>query len=211
MIFYSQSKQDKWVLQNLSFKNKGIFIDIGAYDGIQTSNTYVLEKDYNWSGICIEANSDIYQRLIKNRNCTNIYGAVSNYNGDCYFSSDKITNEGVKTPCFLLNDILEKNLNQNVIDYLSIDVEGHEFSILETIDFDKWKFKLLTVEHNLYCNGSEQKNKIFDLLSKKGYTRVVEDAVCLDTNPTWNNKPYEDWYVNSDFTFENKIWKQSEI
>jgi FkbM family methyltransferase len=203
MKYYSQSKQDKWVLENLLYKTNGFFVDIGAYDGIQTSNTYVLEKDYNWSGICIEANFDIYQRLIKNRNCTNIYGAVSNYNGDCYFSSDKITNNGIKTPCFLLNDILEKNLNQNVIDYLSIDVEGHEFSILETIDFDKWKFKLLTVEHNLYCSGSEQKNKIFDLLSKKGYTRVVEDAVCLDTNPVWNNKPYEDWYVNSDFNFSS--------
>jgi len=211
MKYYSQSKQDKWVLENLTSKINGVFVDIGAYDGIQTSNTYTLEKYYNWNGICIEANSEIYQKLIKNRNCINIYGAVSNYNGDCYFSSDKISSEGIKTPCFILNDILEKNLNKNVIDYLSLDVEGHEFSILETIDFDKWKFKLLTVEHNLYCNGSDQKNKIFDLLSKKGYTRIVEDAVCLDTNPAWNNKPYEDWYVNSDFTFGDKIWKQSEI
>ena len=208
MKYYSQSNQDKWVLEKLASKTNGVFVDIGAYDGIQTSNTYTLEKYYNWNGICIEANSEIYQRLIKNRNCINVYGAISNYRGDCSFSSDRISNEGVKTPCFLLNDILEKNLKDNIIDYLSLDVEGHEFFILETIDFDKWKFKLMTIEHNLYCNGPDQKNKIFDLLSKRGYVRVVEDAVCLDTNPAWNNKPYEDWYVNSDFNFSSPTNQQ---
>jgi FkbM family methyltransferase len=211
MIYYSQSKQDKWVLQNLSNKTEGIFIDIGAYDGIQTSNTYTLEKYNNWSGICIEANFEVYQKLIKNRQCTNIYGAVSNTNGECYFSSDKISNHGIKTPCFILNDILEKNLNNNIIDYLSLDVEGHEYTILETIDFDKWKFKLMTVEHNFYISGSESKNKIFDLLTSKGYTRIVDNAICLDPNPEWNNKPYEDWYVNLNLFNNSKLWKQSEI
>lgn len=211
MNYYSQSKQDEWVLKNLSYKKEGVFVDIGAYDGIQTSNSYALEKHYNWSGICIEANAEAYQKLIKNRNCINLFGAVSNYNGECFFSTDKISNAGIKTPCFILNDILEKNLKQNIIDYLSLDVEGHEVSILETINFDKWKFKFITVEHNLYCNGPEQKNKIFDLLSKNGYTRLVEDALCLDPNPQWNNKPYEDWYINSNVIFDTKLWKQSEI
>jgi FkbM family methyltransferase len=211
MKYFSQSKQDKWVLENLLYKTNGVFVDIGAYDGIQTSNTYCLEKYYNWSGLCIEANYSVYQNLIKNRNCINIYGAISDNNGECYFSSDKITKQGIKTPCFILNDVLEKNLKDDTIDYLSLDVEGHEFTILNTIDFNKWKFKLMTIEHNLYCSGSEQKNKIFDLLTSKGYTRVVENAVCLDSNPEWNNKPYEDWYINSNFIEGNKIWIQSEI
>jgi FkbM family methyltransferase len=210
MTYYSQSNQDKWVLQTLSSKEGGVFVDIGAYDGVQTSNTYILEKQYNWSGICIEANLQAYQKLVQNRKSINIYGAVTNYNGECSFSTDRIASGGTKTPCFILNDILEQHLKSNIVDYLSIDVEGHEFSILETLNFSKWKFKLITVEHNLYLNGSEQKNKIFDLLSNNSYTRVVDDAVCLDTNPEWNNKPYEDWYVNSEFNFK-KIWKQSEI
>jgi FkbM family methyltransferase len=211
MKYFSQSKQDKWVLENLLYKTDGVFVDIGAYDGIQTSNTHCLEKYYNWNGICVEANYLVYQKLIENRNCINIYGAISNSNGECYFSSDKISDQGIITPCFILNDVLEKHLKNNIIDYLSLDVEGHEFTILNTIDFNKWKFKLMTVEHNLYCSGPEQKNKIFDLLTSKGYTRIVENAVCLDPNPLWNNKPYEDWYVNLNFIKQNKIWKQSEI
>lgn len=199
MKYYSQSKQDEWVIKTLSHKTEGVFLDIGAYDGIQTSNTYTLEKHYNWDGICIEANHDIYQRLVKNRNCINIYGAVSNYNGECIFSSDKISDHGIKTPCFPLNDVMEKNLKTNIIDYMSLDVEGHEFTILENVDFNKWEFILMTVEHNLYSNGPEQKNKIFDLLNNKGYTRIVDNAVCLDSNPDWNNKPYEDWYINAKY------------
>ena len=196
MKYYSQSNQDKWILEQLKFKTNGVFVDIGAYDGIQTSNTYCLEKFYDWTGICVEANYNVYNNLTKNRNCKNIYGAVSYYNGECIFSSDKISDVGVTTPCFTINKILEDNLNDTIIDYLSLDVEGHELCILENLDFSKWKFKFMTVEHNLYCSGSEKKDKIFDLLSKNGYTRVVDNALCLDPNPEWHNKPYEDWYAN---------------
>ena len=55
----------------------------------------------------------------------------------------------------------------------------------------------MTVEHNLYCDGNDRKNKLYELLINNGFTRVVEDAPCLDKNPLYYNKPYEDWYINS--------------
>jgi FkbM family methyltransferase len=195
ITYFSQSKQDEWVLSKTNFKHHGIFLDIGAYDGIQTSNTFTLEKYFNWSGLCVEANLDAYKKLESNRNCINIHGAITDYDGEISFSGDKITTNGITTPCFKLNTLLDKFLNEvKEIDYLSLDVEGHEYTILKDINFDKWKIKYITVEHNLYLNGPENKNKIFDLLSSKGYIRLMDNAVCLDPNPDWFNKPYEDWY-----------------
>jgi FkbM family methyltransferase len=195
LVYYSQSQQDSWILTQNNFKKNGIFIDVGAYDGIQTSNTYTLETYFNWNGICIEANQDAYFKLNQNRKSINVYGAVTNYDGNISFHGDKIVTNGVSTPCFKLNSILEQNFDDKIeIDYLSLDVEGHEYTILESLDFNKWKIKYLTVEHNLYMNGPDNKNKIFELLISKGYTRVVDNAVCLDPNPNWYNKPYEDWY-----------------
>jgi len=51
-------------------KRNGYFLDIGAHDGIHISNTYLLERRYGWSGICIEANRDTFLKLQKNRKAT---------------------------------------------------------------------------------------------------------------------------------------------
>ena len=53
--YTSQVEQDKWAIEEIfSFKENGYFIEIGAADGIHFSNTYVLEKELGWQGICIE-------------------------------------------------------------------------------------------------------------------------------------------------------------
>jgi len=78
-MYYSQSNQDKWVAEFLEFKKNGYFIEVGAYDGIQTSNTYFFEKNFNWSGICIEANPSVFNSLIKNRKSVNVNKAVTDY------------------------------------------------------------------------------------------------------------------------------------
>jgi len=196
-MYYSQSNQDKWVIEFFKSKKNGYFIDLGAYDGIQTSNTYFLEKNLEWSGICVEANPTIYQSLIKNRKSKNINVALNNYVGECFFTNDKITTTGIKVLCNTLNNILVEHDCPKNIDYLSIDIEGYEYIVLKDFDFKKWNVGLMTIEHNLYCDGSDRKDKIFKLMSENGFTRVVEDAPCLDTNPLYYNKPYEDWYVNN--------------
>jgi FkbM family methyltransferase len=65
---YSQIGQDVYYIENISkHKRNGLFLDIGANDGIYTSNTAKLEFEYGWTGICIEANSDLISELAKNR------------------------------------------------------------------------------------------------------------------------------------------------
>jgi len=197
-MYYSQSNQDKWVVEFFKFKKKGYFVELGAYDGIQTSNTFYMEKNLEWDGICVEANPSVYQSLIKNRKSKNINVALNDYVGECFFTNDKITTTGIKVPCNTLDNVLTENNSPKDIDYLSIDIEGYEYIILKDFNFKKWNIGLITVEHNLYCDGNERKDKLYHLLTENGFTRVVEDVPCLDENPLYHNKPYEDWYVNSE-------------
>jgi FkbM family methyltransferase len=201
MEYFSQANQDRWVIGILGSKKNGVFVDIGAYDGIQTSNTYTMEKYLDWSGICVEANRGIYEKLKTSRKSVNVNAAVSNYNGVCGFLGDKIndSNGSDTVECFTLDKVLLDNNSPKEIDYLSIDVEGHEYEIFKTFNFSGWNIKLMTVEHNLYCDGDSKKNKLHELLITKGFTRIVEDAVCLDSIPAYFEQPYEDWYINTEF------------
>jgi FkbM family methyltransferase len=177
MEFYSQHKQDEYVY-NRFFKNKknGVFVDIGASNGIDLSNSYFFEKELSWSGICVEPQEFFFKDLSKNRNCVCIQGCVSDFNGVGRFmeiggygrmlsglvdkydkkwinvvnnvieSSDSEKNE-INVNCHLLNDILIK-YDIKKIDFCSIDVEGCELDILKTIDFKKFHFDVFTIENN---------------------------------------------------------------
>ncbi len=203
-MFYSQSEQDKWVYEFYKGKKNGYFVEVGAHNGIQSSNTYFLEKELNWKGVCIEANKSLFSDLTKNRNSKNVNTAVASYAGYCKFSNDKISNNdyGDSVKCDTLNEILLETATQRDIDYLSLDIEGHEYIALESLDFEYWNIGLITVEHNLYCTGDTEKNKIYEILSKNNFTRVRDNVLCSDTNPIWHNKPFEDWYVNNNLLNE---------
>src|SRR6266849_2588341 len=53
-------------------KRDGVFVDVGAYDGIALSNTYYFEKELGWSGICIEPNPLAFESLSQNRKCVSL-------------------------------------------------------------------------------------------------------------------------------------------
>ena len=86
-MFYSQAGQDKWVVEKTNSKNNGYFLDIGAYDGINYSNTLYFEKYLGWNGICIEPDLKTYGYLIKNRSCICENIAVNNFKGKVPFIS----------------------------------------------------------------------------------------------------------------------------
>jgi hypothetical protein len=197
-VFYSQSAQDEWVNKIFRGKRDGFYLDIGAYDGIESSNTAFFGRELGWNGICVDANRSAYDRLVINRpDSINVFAAVNNYDGTCRFTDYSINDYGDEVPCYKLNTIMEKYNAPNVIDYMSIDIEGSEFIVLSCFDFDRWQVGSITLEHNLYSAGSEEKNKLYDLLTSNGFIRVVEDVLCLDTHPSVYQQPYEDWYVNT--------------
>ena len=71
-LFYKvhgQSYQDMFALMFLGYKTNGYFVDFGATDGYDISNSYILEKDYGWSGILVEPALQWHEKLAENRNC----------------------------------------------------------------------------------------------------------------------------------------------
>lgn len=87
MNYYSQIGQDQYYIEHISKgKRNGVYLDIGANDGIFTSNTATLEFEFGWKGICVEANSNLISQLTVNRpNSKIINCAVWNTDGEVEF------------------------------------------------------------------------------------------------------------------------------
>lgn len=159
---YSQLKQDLWVLDKLNQKKDGVFIEVGANDGINLSNTYLLEKDYGWSGVCVECDPNSVRKLRLNRGCQIIdrachkqSGLKLSFNCDSDSTMSKVSLQGnTVVESISLNDICSK-LPSTEIDYISLDVEGCELSILSSFNFNKYNVKCWTIEHNLEINDNE--------------------------------------------------------
>lgn len=177
--YKSQFEQDKF-LNTVFFKNKtnGIFIDIGANDGITGSNTWFYEKILGWKGICFEPSPSIYKKLTRNRQCLCINACVADKKGVVKFRDiigpvkadmlsgiesnydprhvSRIENKLKKTGgSFELIDVPAYTVNSVLeenqiyhIDFLSLDIEGGELVVLKSIDFNKFHIRAITVENN---------------------------------------------------------------
>jgi len=199
MEYYSQYKQDFFIDELLKNKNNGIFIDIGAWDGVKYSNSYFFEKYRNWSGICIEPLPNEYRSLKNNRNCICLNCAISISNGiekfikidhpegggmlsglkDRYNKAhmkrvnkfkDKI--EIINVECRNLNDVLDE-FKLLDIDYCSIDVEGPDFKILKDIDFGRFNIGIFSIENNYKENIKNfMKSKNYSFVKKLGCDEI---------------------------------------
>ena len=192
--FYESSKsqllQDYFVASYFKFKEGGSFIEFGATDGIKDSNTFLLESKFGWKGVLVEPIISFYNQLKLNRKSKTLNNAVyhesnksilfqesifpelSTIKGygdsDDHNRQDNVASE-YNIDTITLNEIFENYFNDKIIDYLSIDTEGSEYDILNSFDFEKNKIRIITVEHNY----SIQRNKIYKLLTKNGYKRVL--------------------------------------
>ena len=188
---YSQIGQDVEVVKFYNNKKMGFFIEIGASDGIHCSNTYLLEKQYNWKGICCEPIPNLFEKLVINRpNSTCFSEAVYNESGlvvsfDIAHNwememlsgiTEHISNNNksvvdankttIKVQTISLLDVLNKVNAPSFIEYMSLDTEGSELEILKSFDFEKYIFGLIHVEHNYI---EPRRTEIKTLLLSKGY------------------------------------------
>lgn len=187
---YSQLGQDLWVLEETDNKKGGFFVDFGATDGITINNSYLLEKDYDWTGIVSEPNPAYFEDLSKNRQCVIDHNAVftetgkqvvllspeatdistiQGYGTDDEFAQARALGTPIEVPTISLFDLLELHKAPSYIDYLSVDTEGSEYDILKAF-FDseqssKYNIQLITVEHNY----TDARKKIYELLTENGY------------------------------------------
>lgn len=208
-VSISQIGQDYWIYGECFNEESGFFLDIGAHDGVFFSNSFILEERYGWKGICIEANPDTFAKLKQNRKCRCIDVCVDEEEGEVSFASKgmwggiiaedcdnpdhSVEEEMVTVRATRLDKILEDEKAPQVIDYLSIDIEGAEDRALLTFPFDKYTFNCITIER-----PSEALRKVFD---KNGYM-LVRDVPEMDA--FYIHKSFEPRYLRNMYKFSLK-------
>jgi FkbM family methyltransferase len=181
---------DKKIEKYLNYKN-GYYIEMGANDGINQSNTRFLEKKYNWRGMLIEP-SEKFTLLKNNRSKKNIFSSAAccsfknrdkvirftyynlmtlalNLKNDVNIKKHKMNAKKFSNDSYEfikkgipLNDLLSKNNAPKIIDLFSLDVEGVELEVLQGINHRSYKFKYLLIEVRNF-------NRINSFLLKKNY------------------------------------------
>lgn len=170
---YSQVYQDMFVLTALNGKKNGTYLEIGSAEPFKNNNTVLLEKKFNWKGVGIEYNENFVKQYRENRSnpilCVD--ALIVDY-----------------------NKLLDRYLPETyIIDYLQLDIEPprNTFQALLSIPFDKYKFAVITYEHDYYVDISKSyRDKSRDYLSSLGYELVVPNVSPDDISP------FEDWWVN---------------
>lgn len=190
---YSQIGQDLFAVyfnSNNSNVFQKWFVEFGATDGISLSNTFQLENVFSWNGILAEPGVTWHEHLLRNRRClidsravwhsTGIHlsfqeSQIREFSSLSQFIDKTKTNSQEKDEYLVetisLNDLLEFHSSPTNVGYLSVDTEGSEYDIMKNLNFVKYKFGFINVEHNY----GESREKIFQLLSNNGYSRVMPE------------------------------------
>lgn len=182
---WSQLGQDVYALYTIhQGKKDGYFVDVGAYDGKSFSNTYLLEK-VGWKGICVEPHPLEFKLMKKYRkksihvraavysksNLEFEFASAGMLSGitshiDCHTSVTSKATKMYKVKTKTLTDILNEAKAPKIIDFLSIDTEGSELHVLQGIDFEKYTFKYITIEHNFV---EPRRTQMRSILESNGY------------------------------------------
>ena len=187
------------------------FLEFGATDGLELSNSFMLENTLNWSGVLSEPSPQWHEVLQENRKYTKIIKkCIWSESGKIldFFMSDRgnfstlnefIDNDKYSMPLntesrkkagklitvetISLNDVIKEYFNNTSPSYISIDTEGSEFKILESFNFENYRPKVFTVEHNF----TELQSKIDELMVSKNYERIFRKLTSFDA-----------WYVSKE-------------
>lgn len=199
----SQLLQDIFVATVLGEKRNGYFVEVGVGSGKKISNTFMLEKHFDWSGILVEPNRSSHASIRNHRSAfletraaasepglklefleameDGEHSRVANTGGHS-FPDSAFKEYEVETTT--LNDVLAAQSAPNKMDFLSLDTEGSEIDILKGLDLDRYSFNVLAIEHNFDSTCLSELNRI---LLPKGYIRVLPHISSFDA-----------WFIHRD-------------
>jgi hypothetical protein len=192
---FSQYGEDLIVsnfFESIGLKNDGFYIDIGAYHPVFISNTHLLHTK-GWSGLCVDLCDEKLKwfKYKRGSKVQTICAAISNGESDLkvpVFKHKRILSEidtlnkqvALKNRTKLgydfveeelvslnINDLLEKTNKE--IDFLNIDIEGIDHLVLGSIDFNRFKPKVILFEDNEHFGGSTE---IINMLLNNGYKHL---------------------------------------
>ena len=202
--FQSQIYQDIFASFIVGDKHDKTFLEFGATDGLDISNSYTLESSFNWKGVLSEPSPQWHEALKKNRKNSKIitkciwkesgkkldffmsdFGSLSTIKD--FVESDKISiptnteirlksGKTISVETISLNDVIKEYFNSICPSYISIDTEGSEYEILKAFDLDNFRPKVFTIEHN----HTENETKIDEHLIANGYVRIFRKLTTFD-------------------------------
>lgn len=200
---------DKKLDKIFGLKYNGIYIELGAADGLTQSNTAFFDFYRNWTGILIEPSLKSYELCKKNRpnNIILNYCCVSNnYKNDTIkgdFNSTNLmnsvdgkrlnSNNLIEVNCITLENVFDTYLKNKTVDLLSLDVEGYEYNILEGLNLDKNRPKFILIE--IYNKDYEY---ILNYIFEKNYNLHSNFSnYNTSDNPGWDG-------THNDYLFYDK-------
>jgi FkbM family methyltransferase len=198
--YASQFRQDEF-LDRFVFRGVrgGFFVDVGAHDGEQFSNTVAFERYRGWRGICIEPNPTVFEKLRRARKAECLQCCIASHDGTVSFlqiegasemlsgivdayapehldriaaetSKDQSRKTTIEVPAARLRSIFAQRGITDV-HFLSVDTEGSEKETLRSIDFDRTTVHVIAVENN-YRDRS-----VDTMLRAEGFVPLIRLAV----------------------------------
>lgn len=179
---YGQAMQDIFILSVFKGKRNGTFLEIGCNIPTGCNNTYLLSENYNWRGLSID---------------------YLDFSND--WNTQRPNDEFLRADALAADyETLLKNKFGDLknIDYLQLDIDPapNTLACLKRIPLDKYKFGVITYEHDLYANGTTYKAAAKEILEKYDYVLVVDNVL---VNWRGVDDPYEDWYVHPELVDMN--------
>ena len=176
----AKQKEKNHTTHHADSSRQKFFVDLASNDAVILSNTLLLERN-NWRGLCIEPNPIYWYRLASYRTCSIIGAMVGGERENDGTEVDVKLSNGVlggivgegmdnagggeeKRNIVSISTVFEKYHAPEIMDYLSLDVEGAESYVMKNFDWDRYKFKFLTVER--------PKDDLKHLFKENGYHQV---------------------------------------
>jgi hypothetical protein len=173
MNYFSDDRQDEFCVNLLKFKRGGYYLDIGSGASVGSNNTYFFES-LDWKGICIEINS-VFNESYLTRTCT-------------YINQNALTVDYEK--------VFEANEFPTSIDYLSLDIDQHSTDALYSLPLDKYRFKVITIEHDSHFYGDKYKDRQRKILGEHGYFLLFGDVLNQSGRNIGKEHAWEDWWID---------------
>src|SRR5919198_5481490 len=187
-ISYSQFGEDLWLARRFEDQRTGFYVDVGAYDPFNASNTLLLYRR-GWTGINIEPDPGGLARLHRFRpRDINLGVAISDSEGGARFIVAG-SFSGLETPDHLwrtpsatrvivatrrLESILAQHRPVGEIDLLDVDCEGHELAVLRSNDWERFRPSVVLVESHPGSSSDAD-----DFLAHVGYRRLERLGLTL--------------------------------
>lgn len=177
-MIHQTTTQEKFIVDILNKKRNGYYVELGAAHYSNGNNTYLLEKEYDWTGVSFETVDSMRNEFNENRKNPCMGDALS-FNYIEYF---------------------EKNNFPKQIDYLQVDIDagyqlngrpvGNHYTSLHgliAVPLNKYRFTVITFEHdaNMYWRNIAMRDAQREILDSLGYSLVVREI-------------HEDWWVDSE-------------